>query len=857
MATTSTVPEARIRKRRIVERPRLYALLDASPARVRTLVAPAGYGKTTLAEQWVARDGRTATWYTARSASTDVAALALGLARSATAIVEGCDHRLREHMRALPAPAENVETLAEILGEDLAEWPESAWLVLDDYHEVAQEPHAEDFVAALVAESPVRFLIASRVRPSWVSTKDLMYGKILELSQTVLAMDDREAADVLVDRSARSASGLVSLANGWPAVIGLASVSSAEIDADAEPVPESLYRYLADEVFGALGPEVQQGLTTLAVAPVLDRELVVELLGADAEAVAACALDVGILVERGTQIDLHPLARAFLAERVGQLGLVPADASGATCLAHYREHRDWDAAFDLIARFGWAGELKTLLADALDDLLEAARLSTLERWCDFAFDVEVASPLFSIASAEVLLRQGRHSEAMVYGEAAAEGERIDKHDAYRGLSLAGRAAHLASLEHEASELYRRAYEVADSDQDRQDALWGKLGCLIELERPESAETLRKLASNVRRADPRDMVRAAAYGLSLQTKLGNLDLAEADVAATLLGRVRDPLLVSSFESIYSIALGLAARYSEARDVAERFGQTVQRYRLDFAVAYSSASLAQALAGLREWTEANASALSALKTAMRNRDGHAQQLFVALLIRILSQQGRHQDALDLELPVLGAPLPAAQAELMSSRALALASSGRVQEARQSIHSVRALSGAIEPNVLFKAVDAITALKEHDADLIQRVADLEDTAFARGGPDLLVGAYRSAPELLSVLTRQTRRPDRLLGLIRRAHDDDLTTLVGQPTFAGGDPKDRLSRREREVYELLIQRLTNREIARLLFIEESTVKVHVHHIYDKLGVRSRVALTVQAQLERASGDLSDRRDR
>jgi DNA-binding NarL/FixJ family response regulator len=110
---------------------------------------------------------------------------------------------------------------------------------------------------------------------------------------------------------------------------------------------------------------------------------------------------------------------------------------------------------------------------------------------------------------------------------------------------------------------------------------------------------------------------------------------------------------------------------------------------------------------------------------------------------------------------------------------------------------------------------------------------------------------------MTRQTRRPDRLLGLIRRAHDDDLTTLVGQPTFAGGDPKDRLSRREREVYELLIQRLTNREIARLLFIEESTVKVHVHHIYDKLGVRSRVALTVQAQLERASGDLSDRRDR
>ena len=110
------------------------------------------------------------------------------------------------------------------------------------------------------------------------------------------------------------------------------------------------------------------------------------------------------------------------------------------------------------------------------------------------------------------------------------------------------------------------------------------------------------------------------------------------------------------------------------------------------------------------------------------------------------------------------------------------------------------------------------------------------------------------MSVLLRSSKQRGRLVGLIRRAQDEDLTTLVGQPTFAGGDPRDDLTRREREVYELVIQRLTNREIARLLFIEESTVKVHVHHIYDKLGVRSRVALTVQAKLERASGDFPDR---
>ena len=48
-------PKPRLRRRRILERPRLIRALDRSHARVRMLVAGAGYGKTTLAEQW-ARD---------------------------------------------------------------------------------------------------------------------------------------------------------------------------------------------------------------------------------------------------------------------------------------------------------------------------------------------------------------------------------------------------------------------------------------------------------------------------------------------------------------------------------------------------------------------------------------------------------------------------------------------------------------------------------------------------------------------------------------------------------------------------------------------------------------------------------
>ena len=56
-------------------------------------------------------------------------------------------------------------------------------------------------------------------------------------------------------------------------------------------------------------------------------------------------------------------------------------------------------------------------------------------------------------------------------------------------------------------------------------------------------------------------------------------------------------------------------------------------------------------------------------------------------------------------------------------------------------------------------------------------------------------------------------------------------------------LSPRETEVYELVAQGLSNKEIGSSLFISESTVKVHVSRILDKLGVRSRTEAAARAE--------------
>jgi DNA-binding NarL/FixJ family response regulator len=68
---------------------------------------------------------------------------------------------------------------------------------------------------------------------------------------------------------------------------------------------------------------------------------------------------------------------------------------------------------------------------------------------------------------------------------------------------------------------------------------------------------------------------------------------------------------------------------------------------------------------------------------------------------------------------------------------------------------------------------------------------------------------------------------------------------------PMSELTSREQEVHALLSEGLTNREIAQRLFISETTVKVHVRHILEKLGARSRTEAVVYG-LGQTAGDDS-----
>ena len=91
-----------------------------------------------------------------------------------------------------------------------------------------------------------------------------------------------------------------------------------------------------------------------------------------------------------------------------------------------------------------------------------------------------------------------------------------------------------------------------------------------------------------------------------------------------------------------------------------------------------------------------------------------------------------------------------------------------------------------------------------------------------------------------------DELIRAVRAAHRGES---VLSPSVAGRlmgrarrPATDAISPRELEVIKLIAGGANNREAAAKLFVSEATVKTHLLHIYEKLGVRDRAAAVSEA---------------
>jgi DNA-binding NarL/FixJ family response regulator len=179
------------------------------------------------------------------------------------------------------------------------------------------------------------------------------------------------------------------------------------------------------------------------------------------------------------------------------------------------------------------------------------------------------------------------------------------------------------------------------------------------------------------------------------------------------------------------------------------------------------------------------------------------------------------------------PSFRAEFIATRALAYACSDDARAAFAAVDDASALSTAVEVRVLNAATRAVVELS---TDNVDAALTAWQQARSDGGWDLLLCALRCRPRLAELLASNdpTARRD-LEQLFARSRDRALAKRIGVRPADTRNVREILSPREIEILDLIRRGLRNREISSALFIAESTTKVHVRHIFEKLNVRTR----------------------
>ncbi|KAB1911376.1 LuxR C-terminal-related transcriptional regulator, partial [Micromonospora sp. AMSO31t] len=360
----------------VLVRPRLIDRLDRGAAGPVTLVlAPAGWGKTTLLAGWArtVRAEPPPAWVTVEEGDTGERLWAY-LAAALRAAAEGVpDEGPRPPLPDGPPRPDQLELLAAAL----AARERPVLLVLDDLHRVT-DPAALTGLEFLLrhTEGRLRLVAAARTDPPLALHRWRLAGELTEVGPGELAFTPDEVADLLVAHGvplpAAAVPRLADRTGGWPAGLRFAALAlraqadpARAVDGFAGDRPD-VAGYLRDEVLAPLDPAARDVLRRSAVAAAVCADLADAVTGRpDAgQVLADLAREGGFVQQDGGSPPWYrcqPLLADLLRDELDRL---PADelrelhrrAAGwyaghdrpAEALRHALAGGEWDTATELL-----------------------------------------------------------------------------------------------------------------------------------------------------------------------------------------------------------------------------------------------------------------------------------------------------------------------------------------------------------------------------------------------------------------------------------------------------------------------------------------------------------------------------
>ena len=314
-----------------MQRAALLRRLESAGEPLVLLVAPSGFGKTSLLAEWAITTHAQVAWLSCDEGDGEPAQFWSRLTASLAARwpAMGSDAAL-----IVERPSWDDPDLVDSLARDLADLPAPAAVVIDD----AQFAEASQRTLARVAQrlpGHVRLLVASQHNPVFSTSRLRLAGVITELRAGDLAFTQVEVEQLLelagLGREPIDGRRLRSLTEGWPAGLQMAVLAMrgggdprGVIDALASTTQEAS-DYLANEVLNRLPPDLAGFLMSICVLDEFDAQLCQAVSGQD---------DAGRLLDRvitddlfiyqvdptGERFRLHQMFAAFLGARLKSLG---------------------------------------------------------------------------------------------------------------------------------------------------------------------------------------------------------------------------------------------------------------------------------------------------------------------------------------------------------------------------------------------------------------------------------------------------------------------------------------------------------------------------------------------------------
>jgi LuxR family maltose regulon positive regulatory protein len=392
VASKLTPPFARVGT---VERTALLDRLapETAPSIV-SVVAPAGYGKSTLLRQWAEHRPRSSAWLTLDSDDNDPVVLLTYLAATLNRIIPVDP----DVFRRLRVPHPSVRSIASMLGSTLAS-QEPAALILDDVF-VLENPSCHDILGTIVEHLPTgsRIVAASRRELPLPVERLRAQGRIMEIGPDELALDHREAMSLLhgagVEFAESQVRELVAVTEGWAVPIYLAARSakargdSASFDVAHVAEHRHVVAYVQAELLSAQPDETVEFLIRSAVLDTMsgalcDAALMTTGSAERLEALAQSNLLVIPLDEHRQWYRYHHIFRGLLRAELAlrEPELVPEihRRAGEWCQASGLP----DVAVDHAMAAGDADRAAQILRQRAMSMYRVGRTVTLRRWFDW------------------------------------------------------------------------------------------------------------------------------------------------------------------------------------------------------------------------------------------------------------------------------------------------------------------------------------------------------------------------------------------------------------------------------------------------------------------------------------------